>query len=80
MNQASMQSRPTSSEMRSVSARRRWVKVDVDETTFLTMHDCANKSRMRVSMYLRTLLNEANVYHHRDGVPFESPSASATAS
>jgi hypothetical protein len=80
MNETSEQSRATSSKTGTESARRRWVKVDVDETTFLTMHDCANKSRMRVSMYLRTLLNEANVYHHRDGVPFESPSASATAS
>lgn len=60
--------------------RRRWVKVDVDETTFLTMHDCANKSRMRVSMYLRTLLNDANVYHQSEGVPFESPSVSTRSS
>jgi hypothetical protein len=59
--------------------RRPWVKVDVDEDTFLVMHDSANKSRMRVSTYIRTLLNDANVYHD-DGVPFESPSVSATAS
>ncbi len=30
--------------------RRPWVKVDVDEDTFLTMHDCANKSRKRVAL------------------------------
>ena len=30
--------------------RRRWVKVEVDEQTFLTMHDCANKSRKRVAL------------------------------
>ena len=80
MHETFEQSRPTSSKMRTESARRRWVKVDVDEKTFLMMHDCANKSRMRVSAYLRTLLDEANVYHQIDGVPFESPSASAISS
>ena len=60
--------------------RRRWVKVDVDEATFLAMHDAANRSRMRVSTYLRTLLNEEFVYPPADGVPFATPPSSATAS
>jgi hypothetical protein len=79
MNQKSSERADVNGKTRQ-EPRRRWVKVDVEEQTFLTMHDCANKSRMRVSTYIRTLLNDANVYHQSDGVPFESPSASAIAS
>ncbi len=42
--------------------RRRWVKVDVDEEVFDSLHLMAAESRMRIQPYLRRLLAEAWPY------------------
>jgi hypothetical protein len=42
--------------------RRRWVKVDVPEETFVLLHDMAAQSRMRIQPYLRRFLQEAWPY------------------
>jgi hypothetical protein len=39
--------------------RRRWVKVDVDEEVFVSLHQKAAESRMRIMPYLRMFLAEA---------------------
>ena len=42
--------------------RRRWVKVDVDEQVFDSLHLMAAQSRMRIQPYLRRFLAEAWSY------------------
>ena len=42
--------------------RRRWVKVDVDEAIFVSLHLRAAESRMRIQPYLRRYLAEAQAY------------------
>lgn len=45
-----------------VHPRRRWVKVDVPEDVFDSLHQMAAQSRMRVQPYLRRFLAEAWPY------------------
>jgi hypothetical protein len=42
--------------------RRRWVKVDVDEEVFVSLHQKAAESRMRIQPYLRRFLAEGHSY------------------
>jgi hypothetical protein len=42
--------------------RRRWVKVDIDEKVFDTLHLMAAESRMRIQPYLCRFLAEAWPY------------------
>ena len=56
--------------------RKRWVKVDVPEETFVLLHDMAAKSRMRIQPYLRRFLQEAWPYR----TPGDDPNAMTFAS
>lgn len=42
--------------------RLRWVKVAVEEATFVDLHLMAAESRMRITPYLRRYLSEARPY------------------
>ena len=42
-----------------VKTKRRWIKVDVDEEVFVSLHQKAAESRMRIMPYLRLFLAEA---------------------
>ena len=42
-----------------VKPKRRWVKVDVDEEVFVSLHQRAAESRMRIQPYLRLFLADA---------------------
>lgn len=57
--------------------RRRYIKVDVAETTFIHVHDMANASRMRLLPYLRLYLKNAHTFQasgkHGDLAPFATP-------
>lgn len=61
--------------------RRRWVKVDVEEEGFDSLHLMAAESRMRIQPYLRRFLAEAWPYtepsDNRDALSFSSGSTSA---
>ena len=48
--------------------RRRWVKVDVDEEVFASLHLRAAESRMRIQPYLRRFLAEAKPYATRNSL------------
>ena len=59
--------------------RRRWVKVDVDEEVFDSLHLMAAESRMRIQPYLRKFLAEAHSYpepsDNRNALSFSSGSS-----
>lgn len=59
--------------------RRRWVKVDVEEEVFDSLHLMAAESRMRIQPYLRRFLAEAWPYtepsDNRDTLSFSSGSS-----
>lgn len=53
---------PESNRVIADKPRRRWVKVDVDEETFVSLHLKAAESRMRIQPYLRRCLAEVQAY------------------
>ena len=55
-------SSPEAQQNTSGKTRRRWVKVDVEEEVFNSLHLMAAESRMRIQPYLRRFLAEAWSY------------------
>ena len=55
-------SSPEAQQNTSGKTRRRWVKVDVEEEVFDSLHLMAAESRMRIQPYLRRFLAEAWPY------------------
>ena len=55
-------SSPEAQPNTSGKTRRRWVKVDVEEEVFDSLHLMAAESRMRIQPYLRRFLAEAWSY------------------
>ena len=53
---------PEAQSQQSGKARRRWVKVDVEEEVFDSLHLMAAQSRMRIQPFLRRYLAEACPY------------------
>ena len=53
---------PEAQSKSSGKPRRRWVKVDVEEEVFDSLHLMAAESRMRIQPYLRRFLAEAWSY------------------
>ena len=53
---------PEAQSRHSGKTRRRWVKVDVEEEVFDSLHLMAAQSRMRIQPYLRRFLAEACPY------------------
>ena len=72
---------PETQPRNSGKTRRRWVKVDVEEEVFDSLHLMAAQSRMRIQPYLRRFLSEARSYPEpsdkRDALSFSSGSTSA---
>lgn len=72
---------PEAQPRNSGKPRRRWVKVDVEEEIFDSLHLMAAESRMRIQPYLRRFLAEAWSYSepsdNRDALSFSSSSTSA---
>ncbi len=63
---------PQNTDIPQGARRRRWVKVDVEESVFIRLHMNAAESRMRIQPYLRRWLAEA-----RPLTPVEGPSFAA---
>ena len=72
---------PDAQSTTSGKTRRRWVKVDVDEEVFDSLHLMAAESRMRIQPYLRRFLAEAWPYtqpgDRLNSLSFSSGSTSA---
>ena len=70
---------PEAQPRNSGKPRRRWVKVDVEEEVFDSLHLMAAQSRMRIQPYLRRFLAEAWPYSepsdNRDALSFSSGSS-----
>ena len=70
---------PDARSTTSIKTRRRWIKVDVEEDVFVSLHLMAAESRMRIQPYLRKFLAEAHSYpepsDNRNALSFSSGSS-----